>query len=282
MVANNEIRCKTPPGIGHNHVWTIGVTSDTGVVWEKQAPMSTSYIAPSVSEVLGASSLPTRGGATVTLAGTNFSPYLCGEGSSCSDHQRKISDSAIIKYGRSLSQIEEFDCVNPRAAADTGADGLMHLLCETTPGVGAVLWWGISIGMKSSNLQNALWSQESNRFEGADTAYAVPSISSVESETLSTAGQEVITVRRTNFGLDPYPVEMMYGKYAASSCRVELGDADDSIICSSVEGIGFDHRAKVVVGGQTSPLSPEGEVVNYLPPRIMIQQRATDGPSLEA
>ncbi|GMH50625.1 hypothetical protein TL16_g00827 [Triparma laevis f. inornata] len=278
-IGNTEIRCTTPPGIGTGHVWTIEVSSDSGAKWTKQAPMWTDYHAPTLLGVNDASALPTRGGDTVTLIGANLSPIVCDLASSCTDHELQVSDSAIVTYGRSLAQITEFECVNPRAVVnpDKASDNMMHLACDTAQGVGAGLWWQVTIGMKVSDTQSDTWSQESNSFEGPFTAYAPPAIAFVESETLATVGDELIHVMGINFGSKDYPVEMSYGKYNSVGCYVDTKDEEkDLITCSSVEGIGLGHQVKVVVGEQESALSGSGEVVNYLPPNVVVQKAVSD------
>jgi hypothetical protein len=281
------IHCTTPPGIGHSHVWTISVTNDVGTVWDVVAPPGTSYKAPTLVSVIGGGALPTRGGGVVTIVGTDLSPLLPGEGGS--EHDQKIGDSSVVVYGRSLDTSDEYACKDAKFMEPPEGSEYMYLTCETDEGVGSSLVWQVKVGMRP---QNGMWSQESAKVELGDTAYAVPSIDTVSADTLSTRGDEKITITGENFGQSIYDVSASYGqggdKYAAASCAVPAGGEHEKIVCSSVEGIGFGHRFKVVVGGQESEMSDDSEeaTVSYLPPSILLDASvdstagAVSGPGL--
>jgi hypothetical protein len=77
---HTTVRCISPPGVGTGYAWSLSVAGQTSA----PSAQTTSYGPPSVTELTVAGtgiaggdepgSVPTAGGATVTLTGMNFGP----------------------------------------------------------------------------------------------------------------------------------------------------------------------------------------------------------------
>jgi hypothetical protein len=83
VVANEQVECKTAPGVGGGHIWSLstrGAASTLCMGAAGIASISTSYGAPVVAALVAAAwdtpgrGLQTEGGSVVTVVGANFGP----------------------------------------------------------------------------------------------------------------------------------------------------------------------------------------------------------------
>eukprot|EP00520_Triparma_pacifica_P008947 CAMPEP_0118663976 /NCGR_PEP_ID=MMETSP0785-20121206/17747_1 /TAXON_ID=91992 /ORGANISM="Bolidomonas pacifica, Strain CCMP 1866" /LENGTH=4925 /DNA_ID=CAMNT_0006557813 /DNA_START=422 /DNA_END=15195 /DNA_ORIENTATION=+ len=245
------VQCLSAEGVGSEFWWSIKVGSKDPKVPNSRLLDSTSqystpyyyaessYQAPSL-ETVSASLLP-NGAATqstpIKITGDNLGPKYTQ-----SDLKLTYKNSANSTYVST-------DCVIivPHKSAN----------CSSVPGVGTDLVFQIEItGLTSSSVASSVSYKPPviKAPEGLD--YAVSGQGATDAKT--SGGQE-IHIYGENFGPagDPYSPEMSYGlttakKYNGTGCYVS--NAYNKITCLSAPGTGFDHWAKVVVGGQVSPI----------------------------
>jgi hypothetical protein len=155
--------------------------------------------------------MPTHGGTTITLTGTNFGPAT--------------GPAVVVTYG-----------VTGTRYAASGCAVLVpntQIQCTSLPGIGAHLAWKVRVGGQLSALSVS------------QTSYTVPNITSLTifggASSMPTVGGTIVTVNGTNFGPLAFdPVNATYGvigtEYAATSCVVTVGHV--TMRCYSVTGIG--------------------------------------------
>lgn len=135
-----------------------------------------------------------------------------------------------------------------------GSASAVGTVCTNIVGTGYSV--SITVGGQSTTLSNAI-------------SVAAPVINSASmGGSQSTAGGQPLTITGTNFGTDSDIaagfVTVHYGTYQATSCS--HADAN-TIVCTTVAGVGSNLQVYIVAGGQTSTLS--GAIsVSYAAPSI--------------
>jgi hypothetical protein len=239
---NTEMECATAPldapVRGTGLTWTVTVdNTDTS----PPSAATTSYLAPSITGVVvgGGVAMPTRGGAGVTITGSNFGrtpiSFL-------------VAGQSQINYGFDLDsattpKFNAVSCAMASAAHDS-------VVCVAEAGVGSILQWKLSVG-----------GQESNLWQGAEgQGYATPTLTmvsggaGVDKTQLNTAGGETVILNGTNLGPIGTVVGAQYKDWTVAgsstaivyNAEVEVGGvssctvvvAHDAMECTTVSGVG--------------------------------------------
>ena len=240
---NTEMECSTAPldapVRGTGLTWTVTVdNTDTS----PPSAATTSYLAPSITGVVvgGGVAMPTRGGAGVTITGSNFGrtpiSFLVA-GQSKVDYGFDLGSATTPKFNA-------VSCAMASAAHDS-------VVCVAEAGVGSILQWKLSVG-----------GQESNLWQGAEgQGYATPTLTmvsggaGVDKTQLSTAGGETVILNGTNLGPIGTVVGAQYKDWAVAvssttivyNAEVEVGGvssctvvvAHDAMECTTVSGVGM-------------------------------------------
>ena len=269
---NTEIICDVPPGVGQA-TWSLQQVESQHISTSR---VSTHYIAPKITEVEGAAALPTAGGATVILSGTNFgppnTPVVVSYGPQ-SRYQTECTDPCDREVGSQggVARVPHTDYVLLSSVC-TVTTAHTKVSCASTVGLGTGLGWFLIVG-----------AQRSPRFVGSTTSYAVPTVTGVEIKStnenspapafLATAGGNLLVVSGTNFGagkvVDPFGQVMLHYKSAngptySTSCNVSV--AHSQLRCFSVAGVGKELLFSVAVGKQHSAFFQSS--ISYSPPVI--------------
>lgn len=180
---------------------------------------------PAIGTVSSGAAMPTSGGTTITLTGTNFHPV-------------NRSSSVRAVYGGVYDVI----C--------TVVEPAVRIMCTSVPGVGAQLKWVVVVG-----------GQASVPSMGA-VSYARPSVVTVTgANALPTTGGTTFYVTGLNFGprrQSCYAVFHDTARFANMSCILSVDHVQ--MECISIEG-GGRHSLIVVVGGQRSDVAMGGIAV---------------------
>jgi hypothetical protein len=239
---NTEMTCTTAPldvpVRGSGLTWTVTVDTDTS----SPSISTTSYLAPSITGVVvnGGLAMPTRGGASVTITGTNLgrtpTSFL-------------VAGQSQINYGFDLDSATtpKFNAVTC-AVASVAHD---EVVCVTEAGVGSSLQWLLAVG-----------GQDSNTWQGVEgQGYDTPTLTTVSGGTgvnqtqLKTAGGETVIINGTNLGPVGTVVGAQYKDWTASvggaansivyNAEVEAGVSSCSVVvahvtmeCTTVSGVG--------------------------------------------
>ena len=238
---NTEMTCTTAPldvpVRGSGLTWTVTVDTDTS----SPSISTTSYLAPSITGVVvnGGVAMPTRGGASVTITGTNLgrtpTSFL-------------VAGQSKINYGYDLGSATtpKFNAVTC-AVASVAHDSVV---CVTEAGVGSSLQWLLAVG-----------GQDSNAWQGAEgQGYDTPTLTTVTGGTgvdktqLKTAGGETVIINGTNLGPIGTVVGAQYKDWTAGvgasnsivyNAEVEAGVSSCSVVvahvtmeCTTVSGVG--------------------------------------------
>ncbi|GMH57924.1 hypothetical protein TrST_g5907 [Triparma strigata] len=271
VTPNTVIECTTVPGLGVDHEWTISVKAPNTIEWSTTAADKTSFLPPEILGIEGDEEIPTTGGTTITISGSNFGVNyrLCekrcpdGESKGCGDTcvsldavcedpdgvacsefpDYYVSDSAEVTYGPSEEEVGMYVCSQAKVL-EHGS----KITCESAVGNGKDFHWQVFVGSKNPKQKlvkaNA---QSSGVFRSAKGSYIPPLITSVESETDLKNNREddstPMIVTGTNFGVEGAKVMLTYGdqdvmKYSAASCEVTKPHIE--LTCGSSPGIGMD------------------------------------------
>ena len=133
-----EMQCDLVTGAGHSHEWTVTVGEQ-----ESRTP-TTSYHRPIIAKITGKGAIAgkTNGAQLVELHGENFGPYAKPES---------------VTYGVTGTEYTPTGCV---------VDSHLKMTCTTVPGIGADLYWRVTVRDQSNVL-------------AAQTSYATPFINSI-------------------------------------------------------------------------------------------------------
>ena len=216
-----------------------------------RSAQSTKYLAPKLDRLSGnafTSGSPTNGGMTINLEGDYFGPTG--------------SNSISAFYGPS-GNTKKYEARNCQVLG--GANEHNVIQCTTNVGVGADLFWVVSVGDQESSISISPYM----------SSYAIPTISGLGGAAASqfgstTEGNIKMVLSGSNFGPAGTPVSAVYGpdgepsKYTARDCSV-LGHT--RVECFTVEGTGGLLRWRVTSGGQVSVVF-EDETMKYSNPSI--------------
>ncbi|MDO8933370.1 MAG: cadherin domain-containing protein, partial [Rhodocyclaceae bacterium] len=253
-IANTEITCIAPAGVGVDHIWRISlsVTAPRAAAASAQSTTRTGYMKPTISNVTVVNanpadpSMPTDGSADLLLTGVNFGP---------------LNTQILLTYGPTGLEYQSPACV-----IDVPH---VSVRCRAAPGIGNGLKFVATVG--STPIQT------SGLFVGSLVRYASPTITSISAPVLDTRGGEVVTLVGTDMGPNPtagidayFSTDFSSGAqvavYTAANCRVSVSSPHRAITCQSAAGIGHGHTWVVVVGGQAS--APSVAVTSFRPPTI--------------
>lgn len=233
------LSCQTSAGAGAGYEWQVIVD---GVRAAKTAPMTTSYAAPTISQltfvpgVNGWSTsrymMRTIGGDTMQLYGDNFGP--------------PGTELRVTYFNDDTEYVADVQSVD-------------HGLVQTTTasGVGTRLRWRVEFGGLQYTTPTNYYSQ-----------YAAPTLTSVftpgsandppdiyDLQSLRTAGGQEVLLQGSQFGpFDIVPVVEVYRggvQLQAQNCRKwSTGTAHTRISCDTPEGVGVSYAWRVQIGGQ--------------------------------
>jgi hypothetical protein len=224
---HDRITCDTAVGTGASLKWRTTV----GAQESDASTATTSYIGPSVSDVLPYTPVDTRGSETITLSGSNLGPV-----------------------GRSLNPVTASYSTVYRGSTLT-FDGVLcnvtvahsEIQCWSSPGMGHLFAWEVVVDGQTSSPSTATLS------------YKVPEISSltgVRPSALNTVGGDVVVVTGDWFGPDIVEnfVNASYGPSGVELLITEctLVVPHTQMNCSVIAGVGAAQPWFVTVGDQTS------------------------------
>ena len=240
-----EVTCKTVAGLGGKLRWTVTVE---GFTKTSPADVVTKYKDPVITDLsLSVVSMPTLGGTTVTLTGTDFSDTI---------------EKVVVSYSSA-----------GRTYIATGCKFFpAHtvLQCQSAPGVGTDLKWRVKV----ADLESAPASHASV------SSYAVPTVTNVfpSATEFSTGGTQLVTIEGANFGVPGLEafnkLKVTYGppgdfdRYTASGCTVVAQTSHRNITCRTAAGVGAGHSWQVTVGEQTSVVDAAVRTTSYRRPTI--------------
>jgi hypothetical protein len=280
VLTDASFTCVTAPGWSSGFDWSV---TFNGAAATATTPLTMSYAPPTVTAVSASrADMPTVGGTLVTFTGDNFGPPAAAP------------TLFVGNNGR------EFDCVVTTFSHTS-------LTCSMPAGVGSSLAWTLSVGAQATDCPLATCATLLN--------YAAPNITGVlggagaggpvNTSRLDTVGGQAIVILGTNFGpssivwrqdgsthatlSDPlYGVVAKYGGAAGNllafaGCTQAAGSAHTQLTCSTVSGVGAQHRVSLTVGGQPANQAPAGAFVpifvwppaagldglSYLPPELL-------------
>ena len=257
VINDNYLSCKTVPGIGKDHVWTIWWDETKPVVFANSIVVN--YVSPVVTNVAGNGNLSTVGDSTIVFTGANFGPP---------------NTTVTVLYG---SNNLEYVCsyvTNP-------SDAYTVVRCKTAPGVGQNLPWSITVG--GQTFSSSTSSYVISYGNPVVTALSVPSGSTYTISNLDSAGGQDFVIQGSNFGPDGtlldnrYGIVVTYGSstgnlLTATNCRQGIGAAaHTTLTCKTVAGVSTDHKVSVFVDGvaTTSPYpSSNSTGLSYIKPTI--------------
>ena len=255
---DSQSACIAKPGAGVGLTWSLNVG---GQIVTGTAAQTLSYAAPKVTSVavagagngtnatLALANLPTIGGTTLIVTGTNFG----GNTANVIAVSYSANKAGALTYTASCAR-------SPATSTTT-------LQCVTVPGVGSNLAITVSIEGQSSGATNI-----------TGFGYAPPVITSVSGgQNMLTSGGDALVITGTGFGPgQPSPDWVRYGlvtggatgptKYAALKCAVVA--VDTQITCVTAPGTGGStpYSLQVSVGGQSSAVFAAN--IFYAPPMI--------------
>ncbi len=258
-------------GVGRNHAWTVVVAGQTS----SASTQTTSFAAPQLLGISGAGSryANTDGGQVVRISGLDFGPASATAG--------VVNDGLItVVYGPASSPAlyVATNCTVSSASISASA-----LQCITAPGIGADLYWSVTIGGQAAGTTVG------------PTSYGSPIVSSFDgagSANAFTSGNQVVTIFGSNFGPLGTQVTATYTtsrtiasvvapwsgaaadpnatvEFPATGCAVV--EAHRRVNCTTTEGAGYGIVWVVTIGNQTS----QSPVTNYRPPTITTLRMAS-------
>ena len=271
--AQTRMECTTIAGVGSSFKWDVTVggqqttTSSNGV----DAGLVTTYAAPNLVSIAlgGLTTLPTSGGATVTITGTSFGPVS-------DDNTVAASCSSSSNTNLAAGPLSATSC--SVTTADT------EVQCSSPIGVGAGHGWSITIG------------DQTDTDASITTSFTRPAITNLKIDpdsgldgdtlTMATAGSTVVTILGTNFGpqdannavsaeyvttLTGLTSTLGQSTYSldSSACTVASHTRMD---CTTIAGVGSSFKWDVTVGGQQTTTSSNGVdaglVTTYAAPTV--------------
>ena len=225
QVAPSQISCTTVPGVGTTLGWTVTVDGQV----QSNGVLNSAYSPPAITGVFTSGLMPTQGGTSAVLQGTNFGP---------------IGVAFTATYGTTAGAVTHYgpvtcSVISPSTAAQ----------CIVDSGNGQGMFWEVTVGGQTST----------PFLSGA--AYTAPVILAITAPALNTLGGEAVRLRGVNFGPvadGASGVTATYqapgeAVYAATACTTTT--ADTVITCMSAAGFGSGHRWTVVVNGVSSDAS---------------------------
>lgn len=244
MTEPTLIQCNATEGTGTHHGATLTIG---GGVWSTPSAATLSYTPPSISSVSSAGedldALPTEGATMITLTGNDFGP--------------KKTAVTMTYSNVELSSLAGDDFVSGECNVTVAHT---EVKCRNVAGVGYNHTYSVTVDGQIAN--------KSTRA----SSYARPEIDSVSvdgSLQLDGSGGERVTITGTNFGpittsnkinatyvtsVD-YTSPLAGAMYLARDCVVST--AHTVVHCTTVSGVGTDHRWRVFAGGQASRQSSE-------------------------
>lgn len=235
VVANFELNCTTPAYAGRQHHWSIWVVNQTSA----SSADTTSYLPPSITSISGDTLWSTVGNYTLLIFGKDFGPRGLAVGGT-------YYNDRGVHYTASCAVEEPHTVVR----------------CITVAGIGI----GYSVYVTTGGDQHS--------FSVGNFSFRPPVINGVETaRPLDTRGGELIVLRGDNFG--PLAAQMIRGRYAVApvgfvfellACNVSRAHVE--VRCVSSTGVGMGLAALLVVGNQTSSVSPAS--LRYARPLIVI------------
>ncbi|CAE7839292.1 unnamed protein product, partial [Symbiodinium sp. KB8] len=272
-IANTEIRCFTPGGVGSNLIWTI--TLDTTSAASSSFGVHTSYIPPSISSaVVPSTGCTSAGGTAIVLTGRGFGP----------------AGTAVRGwYGQpGTGSYYLATCAVKSIQAEGASVASAVVECVTAPGIGGGHQWQIAVGGQIS-----AWSGP-----GIVLSYDVPVIGAVTlpaSVTIDTVGGTEVRLSGTNFGpkelslvdasaseyllgeapvmkaVPPAAPQVAYGRdgatghYTARECQVVTPHT--LIQCRAAPGVGKALAWTIGIAGRMN-VTPFPTSLAYTPPRL--------------
>ncbi len=253
LTSHVNISCRTPPGFGRDHVWTVTVDGQTSFAPSNASdaapppvPVSqlqTSYSVPKVrsSEGAGSDGASTSGGQVVRLRGDFFGPSSIA------------TPRLLVTYGPGP------DATRYVAEGCTVFEDHVTVRCFTAVGTGKGHLWRVVIDDVSSIVETDVI-----------MSYAPPTIIGYDGEGANAAftrGGQIVRVQGKNFGVLNDTIDYVrYGlesaEYDAEQCYVSVDH--NEITCLSAEGAGAGLLWNVQIDGQLSSVS----TTNYAPPVI--------------
>ena len=215
---NTVIQCTSVKGVGTSHVWNITVSAPGTSEWTVESSETTSYHPPTVMSVHNATNMPTAGGMSVTVFGSNFGPIFndctikcedevtkaCGDkcidiGQPCEESSKgKACDEfpdwytrsvAKVTYGPTEKEVGKYECAEAKVIYN--ADSAEEMItCKSAEGAGKGFHWKVSIGVRGSvdphGPLSDIHAQTSNIYYYPESSYQPPSISQIVAGDLPT------------------------------------------------------------------------------------------------
>lgn len=296
--APTDVECETVPGYGEELEWTLTVNNHTVVV--DRSELRTSYVAPTVTRVEGASDMSTDGDSTFRVTGTNFGPSL-------------TPVRVVYRPADALAaSTEEGVAISMSGRRCAVLIAHTEIICSAAPGVGSMLEFDVFVGTQGmdspfgSSTANGVFGYESpvitevTTIVNARAAAALASAGSTEMEMLeaieaiqsldqdndrlSTHGVDIVVLEGTSFGpghrtLPGSAVRACYGpedepRRYCTVCRGHTRLSHEKVYCPVHEGVGGGHAWRATVGGQESPASTS--LTSYRTPELV----AVAGPGI--
>lgn len=242
-IPNTQLICSTCTGFGVNQLWNVMIGGQSVT-----STNSSSYAAPSITSFTY-TAFATSGNSPITINGNNFGPLLSNAAWSSTGQTISATYGQSVPYSTYQASICTISIANTQ------------LICNTSVGVGANLYWIVLIAG-----QNSLVSSQSSN-------YAPPVLNSYSpiSTSWHTHGYQVITLSGSNLGPSTTTItNVTYGpnynidKYVALLCNISTPHT--VIVCLTNQGVGTNLYWRANIGNQIGPNS--GFTINYAPPLI--------------
>ena len=269
-VPNSVIDCRTAPGSGYGHQFTVSIGNQQSRL--HIPAVNTSYSTPFITETLGNASTgaQTAGGETLILRGSNLGPF-------------NETIQLVLLQGFDLGDRTRA----PRQYDFTGSCFLKtphtELQCTTPVGAGAYMAFDIVIdGLKSRPVATRYLQPTLGSVTVLPPSDLLP-VRNVTSTTLHSRGGDRIVVRGSNFA--DSAVYLTGLKYSGSFLRgggdtqtveydikdsCNLTQVHSQFICGTPAGVGTDLEVDMSIASQEksaeSVLLPP---VSYAPPHLM-------------
>ncbi|GMI00407.1 hypothetical protein TrST_g13361 [Triparma strigata] len=246
-IEHTTLHCQTVEGAGDEMTWSVTVDSQ-----DSEAPTS-GYVGPILSGLAGAGvdGASTYGNEAITITGDFFGPSTAAATGSLG-----YTDDFLdwVKYG--ATEATQYTAENCVVMSHT------QIECITTQGVGANLYWTVSIAGQETAGTSIV------------SSYAAPTLDPLNPATYPTDGGIQIEVTGTNLGTFQKPV-ITFGDTTLNSTDIILGGRNDLLFFYLPEGKGTNKAVQLNVGGQLT----NTVMFNYEAPQILsVHSVATDTP----
>jgi hypothetical protein len=261
--SSTTITCTTVPGYDSGYTWSITlnpassgaspILSEIDLVMSYGAPTVTAISVPSIGGALSHKELPTTTPVDVVITGTNFGP-------SNSNPVFYYGNQCLTSNGNLVCH--EFECL-VKSWTHTS------ITCTSANGIGKDLGWELRVGRLSA-MSDTLG-------QSLLLAYAPPTLTGVvgqgvDAKQLDTVGKQQVVISGSNFG----PASITWRVGMNSSLRDTVSDSaylvlpkyggptgnllnfvtcsiqsSSTLRCSTVGGVGVNHRVSIIVGGQS-------------------------------